>query len=124
MAPFIRDGDVLTLAPRSGGRLRLGDIVAYVNPADGKIAVHRIISRRAGKVTIKGDNVPAPDGTFAEDCVLGIVRRVERDGRVVRPGFGIAGRAIAGLSARRTWYVLLAGARALTRPFRRTRRRG
>jgi len=119
MAPFIRDGDVLTLAPRAGKRLRPGDIVAYVNPSDGRLSVHRIIAWRAGKITIKGDNVPMPDGTFAEDSVLGIVRRVERDGRVVRPGFGIAGRLIAGLSGQRTWYGLLAGARTLTRPFRR-----
>ncbi len=118
MAPFIRDGDVLTLAPKGGKPPRRGDIVAFVNPSDGKLAVHRIIAFRRGEATIKGDNVPAPDGTFPEGSILGFVRRVERDGRVVRPGLGLAGRVIAMLSARRAWRGLLSGARTVTRPFR------
>lgn len=123
MAPLIRDGDILTLAPKGGKPPRPGDIVAFVNPSDGKLAVHRIIAFRGGKATIKGDNVPVPDGIFPEGSILGFVRRVERDGRVVRPGFGPAGRLIASLSALRAWGGLLDGARAVTRPFRRGRRR-
>jgi signal peptidase I len=123
MAPFIRDGDVLTLAPAGGKPPRAGDIVAYLDPSDGKVAVHRVISFRRGEAVIKGDNVPAPDGTFPEGSILGFVRRVERDGRVVRPGFGLAGRLVAALSARRAWQGLLSGARTVTRPFRGRRRR-
>ncbi len=123
MAPFIRDGDVLTLAPKGGNPPRPGDIVAFVHPSDGKLAVHRVVAFRDGKATIKGDNVPNPDGTFPEGSIFGFVRRVERDGRVVRPGFGVAGRLIASLSKRRIWGELLAGARAVARPFRGRRRR-
>ena len=123
MAPLIRDGDILTLAPKGGKPPRPGDIVAFVNPSDGKIAVHRIIAFRRGAATIKGDNVSLPDGTFPESSILGFVWRVERDGRIVRPGFGVAGRFIASLSARRLWRGLLACAEVVSRPFRGERRR-
>lgn len=124
MAPFIRDGDVLTVVPKGGGRSNPGDIVAFVHPANDRLTVHRIVAIRGGKVAIKGDNVSVPDGAIPEENILGFVRRVERDGRVVRPGFGTAGRLIASLSRYRAWGGLLSGARAVARPFLRRRRRG
>jgi len=122
MAPFIRDGDVLTVVPKGGDLARPGDIVAFVHSSDGRLTVHRIVAFRGGEATIKGDNVSMPDGTFPEGSILGFVRRVERDGRVVRPGFGVMGRLIASLSRHRVWEGLLSGARAVARPLRGRRR--
>lgn len=82
MSPFIRDGDVLTVVPL-GGRARRGDVVAYLRPEDGMLAVHRVVGRRRGEFVVKGDNerfadlVPGPG-------LLGILSRVERQGREVR----------------------------------------
>jgi hypothetical protein len=98
MSPFIRDGDVLTVVPLAG-RPRRGDVAAYVRPVDGKLAVHRVVGRKRGVFILKGDN---------EDCgdlvpglgLLGLVVRIERQGREIK-----AGRAgallIAALSRRR-----------------------
>lgn len=123
MAPFIRDGDVLTVFPKGERRPRPGDIVAFVHPENDRLTVHRVVTIRDGEVAVKGDNVSMPDGTVPEERILGFVRRVERDGRTVRPGFGAAGRLIASLSRRRAWRTLLSGARACARALPgRTRR--
>ena len=42
MSPFIRDGDVLTLAP-APDRLRIGDVVAFINPCNQQLSVHRLV---------------------------------------------------------------------------------
>jgi hypothetical protein len=123
MAPFIRDGDVLTIVPKGGERPHPGDIVAFIHPSDGRLSVHRVVAFRGGEATIKGDNVPMPDGIFPEGSILGFVRRVERDGRTVQPGFGVMGRLIASLSRHRAWEGLLSGARAVAHPFSGRRRR-
>ena len=52
----------------------------------------------AGAYLIKGDNVDEPDGIIPGKNILGIVVRVERDGRVVRAGIGFDRTLIAYLS--------------------------
>lgn len=123
MAPFIRDRDILTIGPRGGEMPRSGDIVAFVHPSDGKLCVHRVVGFRDGMATIKGDNVPFADGIFPESSIIGVVRRVERNGRVVRFGLGVAGRLIASLSRSQAWEGFLFRVRAVVRPFRGRRRR-
>lgn len=123
MAPFIRDRDILTIGPKGAERPRPGDIVAFVHPADGKLCVHRVVAFRDGMATIKGDNMPLADGVFPESSIVGFVRRVERNGRVVRSGLGVRGRLIASLSRSRAWDGLLTRARMVVRPLRGRRRR-
>lgn len=123
MAPLICDRDVLTIVPKGGDLPHPGDIVAFVHPSDGRLIVHRVVAFRGGEATIKGDNVPMPDGIFPEGSILGFVRRVEREGRVVRPGFGVVGRMIAALSKHRVWGGLLSGARVVAHPFSGRRHR-
>ncbi|MCJ7644034.1 MAG: S24/S26 family peptidase [Candidatus Aminicenantes bacterium] len=99
MSPLIKDGDVLTVAPRGEARLRPGDTVAFINPLNGKPAVHRIIRLDRGFVVVKGDNVAEPDGLVPERVVLGIVTAVERRGKKIHFGLGIEGRMVAFLSS-------------------------
>jgi hypothetical protein len=76
MSPWIRDGDVLTIAPAaasSRGRPRLGDVVAFRHPGSDRLVIHRLVSRSAGGWIARGDRCPTPDGFVANGDVLGIV---------------------------------------------------
>jgi hypothetical protein len=98
MSPFIRDGDLITVAPLRGRGLRRGDVVAYVRPANGRLAVHRIVGRRESGLIVKGDHETTLDFPIPETGILGVVERVERNGRRRRLGLGPERRAIAFLS--------------------------
>ena len=97
MTPFIRDGDVITIAP---GRLHCGDVVAFMSPESGKLTVHRIVHISREGYLIKGDNAPEPDGRVPRSSIIGRVVRVEHRGRQVWLGMGIERVAIAFLSKR------------------------
>ena len=101
MTPFIRDGDVITIA---SVRLRFGDVVAFVNPCQGKLTVHRIIDVSRSGYLIKGDNTPEPDGRVPRSSIIGRVVRVEHCGKNVRLGMGIE-RIIIALLSRRGWLM-------------------
>jgi len=103
MRPFIRDGDVVTLAPLDGGVPRVGEVVAAVLPDPERLVVHRVVARRGDGWTIRGDACPRPDGVVGSADVLGRVVRVERGGRVVSRGATSAaalGATVAALSRR------------------------
>ncbi len=103
MTPFIRDGDVITIAP---GQLRYGDVVAFMNPCRSKLTVHRIVHVSRAGYLLKGDNAPEPDGRLPGSRIIGRVVRVEHHARQVRLGLGIERIAIAFLS-RRGWLTPL-----------------
>jgi phage repressor protein C with HTH and peptisase S24 domain len=96
MSPFIKDGDVVTVRPLGGSPPRTGDIVAFLHPATGRAAVHRVVRKTSGLFSLKGDNVLDGDGTLSLGQILGTVCRVERAGENVRLGRGRA--LIASLS--------------------------
>jgi signal peptidase I len=100
MSPFIRDGDVITIAPR---RLRYGDVVAFMSPCRGKLTVHRIVHISSEGYLIKGDNTPEPDGRIPMSSIIGRVVRVEHRGKRMWLGLGIERIAIAFLS-RHGWF--------------------
>jgi signal peptidase I len=84
MSPWIRDGDVVTVAPVSGGDVHvpvLGDVVACRQPGGKRLVIHRLVSRRGDGWIVKGDRCPAPDGFLAGGAVLGVVVRATRNGR-------------------------------------------
>ena len=95
MQPFIRDKDVLTISPIKDRQPSLGDVVAFTQPATGRLAIHRIIRRTEDGWLIRGDNCPEPDGVVATEKIIGSVCRVERDGKDVRLGIGKGGVLIA-----------------------------
>lgn len=99
MAPFIRDGDVITISPLGNGPPRIGDVVAFVRPGAGNLVVHRVVARRGSGSLIQGDSLgERTDGIIPAENLLGQVTRVERNGHDVRLGLGPERRAIAWLS--------------------------
>ena len=97
MSPFIRDGDILTIA-RSTNGYKVGEIVAFVRSDCEKLVVHRIIGRKNKHYLIKGDNGFTWDGSIPEKCLLGRVIRVERNGWEAFTGIKAGGKIIAWLS--------------------------
>ncbi len=89
MLPFIGDGDVITVSPLSDASLHLGNVVAFVYPETGKLAVHRIVGRVRGALLIKGDNMFDADGFIPRSRILGCVTRVERNGKKAPLGLGV-----------------------------------
>jgi signal peptidase I len=98
MYPFIRDGDVIMIAPILS-RLRLGDIAAYVNPSNNRLTVHRVIHIVHNGYLFRGDNCPEPDGYISHMDIIGRVTQVEHRGRRMPLGLGIERIAIAFLSS-------------------------
>lgn len=102
MAPFIRDGDVITVAPLQPALPDVGEVVAFVRPGEGKLVVHRVVARHAKTVLIQGDNgLEYIDGLIPQENLLGRVALIERDGRPIRLGLGLERYVIAWLSRTR-----------------------
>jgi len=116
MAPFIRDGDVITIS-LSPLRLRPGDVVPFVNPSCNQLLVHRILNVSQEGYLIKGDNNSEPDGRIPASSIIGRVVRVERRGRQVRFGFGIESFLIAWLSQCCWLTPLVRSVRRFIKPF-------
>jgi hypothetical protein len=84
MFPFIQNNDFLEVAPRSGNRIKCGDIL-LVEAGDGRLMAHRVIkinhSEGGAIYLIKSDTFTAPDGWFRLGNILGRVDIVERGNR-------------------------------------------
>ncbi len=101
MKPFIRNGDVVTIVPKTERRLSTGDIVAARHPITGKIVVHRLIATQSDGFVLQGDNSTAPDGLVPEQNILGLVTQIERDNQRVWLGLGYERHWIAFLARHR-----------------------
>jgi hypothetical protein len=89
MAPFIRDGDVITVSPLRHNLSAVGEVVAFVHTDTGKLVVHRVVARHGKALIIRGDNIVE----FYHDMVpseklIGRITRIERNGRSVWLGLG------------------------------------
>jgi hypothetical protein len=120
MAPFIRDGDVITVSPLGRDLPRAGEVVAFVRPEGGNLVVHRAVARRGTALLIQGDGVAEyRDGVIPAENLVGRVTCVEREGRKVCLGLGPERAAIAWLSRARLliplWGRLAAWRRRLQR---------
>ena len=100
MAPFIKDGDVLTLAPLSISAPAFGDVVAFKSSKGNKLAIHRVIKAHKDRYLMKGDSCSEPDGYIPKDDVLGLLSRINRAGKRIAFGLGPEKTLIAFLSAR------------------------
>jgi hypothetical protein len=118
MVPFIKDGDVITVAPFLGRKPRIGEAVAFINPKGRNLAVHRIIGKRDSMCILQGDNVPERDGMVPSNMILGYVQRVERQGRTVNLGMGPERRLIAYLNRKGWLFPLRYAAWKLLMPVR------
>lgn len=85
MVPVLREGDSVT-ACRVGGpiRPRQGDLLVLDLPGAG-LVVHRLVWAGAAGLRTRGDGSGRMDPPVSRDAVLGLVTRVERDGRDVTP---------------------------------------
>jgi hypothetical protein len=110
MTPFIRDGNILTLAQIGDRHLTMGEIVAYLHSGRQALSVHRIIGIRAGEYKIQGDNLGTGDGWIHRRHILARVVSVERCGRRKRLGLGIERFLIAALQRRGLLGAALAAA--------------
>lgn len=90
MMPFIHDGDVLTISPKSKMKPSLGRIAAFVNTGKQNLLIHRVIRTKSSKFLIKGDNsYDKNDGWIDINQVLGCVTSIERNEKVIRFGLGM-----------------------------------
>jgi hypothetical protein len=99
MTPFIRDGDVITVAPFTDRPPGVGAVVAFIQPETGKLVVHRIVARNGAYSCIHGDgNAGESDGLIPPENLLGRVTHIERNGHHVWLGLGLERYLIALLS--------------------------
>jgi signal peptidase I len=82
MTPAIRNGDIITVSPLASLSLKRGDVVAFRHPERPQMLVHRVLHAKALKYFIKGDNCPEADGWVPAKNILGLITRVERQGKV------------------------------------------
>jgi len=88
MSPALAEGDEVLLHPVRAP-LRRGDVVVFRRRAGG-LAIHRVISVRAGAVQTRGDACPAPDPTIPVRAVLLVATRRRRggvEGPIPAPGW-------------------------------------
>jgi hypothetical protein len=79
MLPWLRAGDVVTVAPDQP--CRLGDIV--LAGRGGALRLHRLVARTAGKVITKGDALWRLDAPCTPGDILGRAVTRERRGREI-----------------------------------------
>ena len=100
MSPFIRDRDIITIAPYQRSSCGIGAVLAFVRPGTGQLIVHRVVAAAGDGWRMKGDNNPEEDGVIPHDSIIGKVIRVERAGKSIRQGLGPERFIIALLSRR------------------------
>jgi len=89
MSPFIRDGDVITIAPLGNKKPAIGEIFAFLHPGSGILLVHRVVGRRNSGYLVQGDNTGGrTDGRVPIEKFLGRVTQIKRVDRKVRLGLG------------------------------------
>ncbi|HTZ10988.1 MAG TPA: S24/S26 family peptidase [Candidatus Margulisiibacteriota bacterium] len=98
MSPFIKDNDIITLAPIPFPGSGLGKTVACVLPANNKLLVHRIVGRKNGHYLIKGDNVAKADSLIPKEDILGYVTSIERGNKTIFFSLGLERLVIVFLS--------------------------
>jgi hypothetical protein len=93
MAPFLKDGDKVVVAPVKPGPLNLGDLALF-RRRNQSLVLHRLVKRESGArpiLTFKGDAVSECDEPVELDQVLGIVIKIEKlSGRILATERGAA----------------------------------
>ncbi len=89
MFPFVRNEDIVTIAPKKKLSASLGRVAAFIHPLNKKLVVHRLIGKSKDRYIIKGDNTLDIDGVVPYELILGYVVKVERNGKKIIFGLGI-----------------------------------
>ena len=99
MLPFIKDGDTVTIAPVKREKPTIGKVVAYIEPANQRLVIHRLIGQRGPSCLIQGDNTRSNSFDVVDQAViLGCVTYLERNGQYVHLGLGLERYLIAWFS--------------------------
>ncbi len=76
MKPFIKEGDLITIAPYIKRFPHSGDIVAYINPITKKLIIHRLLKISEHTFIAKGDNCRHNDTIYETTCIMGYVSQI------------------------------------------------
>jgi len=88
MYPFIKDGDVITIAPWPAKAPGIGQVVLFLHEQAKRLFVHRVTRRGQGYCVTQGDGVDLDDGRISTTGIIGYVTHVERNGKSIRLGLG------------------------------------
>jgi hypothetical protein len=116
MSPFIKENDVVTISPVSEASPGFGDVIAFVHPKTEKLLIHRVVWRIRDACLVKGENSFEPDGLIERKDIIGMITRVERDGRKVFFGLGPERFLIALLTRTNLLLPVLRPVRKIFRP--------
>lgn len=103
MSPFVRSGDLVTLAPPGDHPIRRGDVVGVL-VGHRWLVIHRVVAAAPESLVTRGDALGRPDEAVSRGAIVARLARVERRGRRIRLGLGPERTVIAWLS-RRGWLV-------------------
>ena len=86
MYPMIREGDLLLIQPIMEVCVRLGEVI-LLKKSNVRLLAHRVIKkiRRRGSIcyVTQGDHTSINDGCIPLADILGVVKSIERDGRII-----------------------------------------
>jgi len=88
MAPFIQDGDTISIVALMGNEPGLGDVTAFLHPQTGRLVVHRVVGKHGRACLIQGDNAYGNPELVTLEYLQGKVTQVERNGRQIWLGLG------------------------------------
>lgn len=94
MFPFLRGGDIVTVSTELTN-IEVGDIALYYDRSNNKIQAHRIICRSKNYCQLKGDNLNKNDGFRYIYSLIGLIVKIERQGKNIRFGLGPEKKFIA-----------------------------
>jgi len=78
---------------------RVGEIVLFRR--DRRLCAHRVVGKRGTKILTRGDAMASPDPEVDGEELLGTVRFIVRDGRLLEAGKQrVAERAVGAMMAR------------------------
>ncbi|MEA3326030.1 MAG: S26 family signal peptidase [Chloroflexota bacterium] len=99
MAPFIHDGDLITVTPFQNKPPGIGEVLAFIHPDIKKLVIHRAVAKCDSGLWIQGDSVDVTsNGVVPLKNLLGRVTCIERGSHRVWLGLGLERFFIAWLS--------------------------
>jgi signal peptidase len=111
MLPAIRPGDVLTIKRHKQEELQPGEVVLFRR--NGRLTAHRILSSSIDGLLTQGDSLPAMDQPVPAGEVVGLVVKIERNGRTLSPRRSFGQTCAAAMMRRSEWckriYLRLSG---------------
>ena len=85
MLPFLAPGRDSVLLKAPDRAMKRGDIVFY-RRANGAYILHRLLRVRNGSCWMVGDAQTVIEGPLPESCIFAYVTRVQRKGKIEKPG--------------------------------------